>query len=216
MSELKRVDFFKANRNLSERVVEFMRCRVWKKAIQLEFDSKIQAAKATIENYAKLEGSIMKEHAEEVRIAGLAQIAEFEKQRDEQIEAEAKFEFTEADKTFKKSLKSADGAADLIADAVCEWFENYGLDISDTYFLDEILNQFGSKFDFRKFVATNAQDARALDVTRALEMMYCTAYTHMISAGTIKAAQIPQIVQDKYAPKKKKSSKKSAKKEDNK
>ena len=206
---MRKTDWFVARRELSERVVEFMRCKVWKKKIQLEYTEKIDGLKKTIEQLEKLEGSIMAEKIPEMRTLYLAQIAQFESERDAQIEAEAKFDFTDADKTFKKNLKKAGSASDLQAECVVEWFNNYGLDVSDSYFLDEVLAFFGGKFDFRKFVETDAQDARVFDPSRALEMVYCSAYTHMLRVGTIKATQIPEIVREKYAPKQKKTKKES-------
>ena len=209
LNKMRKVDFYVGQKEFSERVVEFMRCKVWKKAIQLEFQAKIDAANDIIDKIGNLDGSILAEHAEATRIAGLAQIAEYQKQRDEQIAKEAKFEFSEADKKFKKALKEADGSADLISDAVVAFFATYGLNVDGTYFLAEVLDTFGMKFDFKTLVATGGRDARAIDVNRALEMMYATAYTHMATVHVIKMTQIPEIVREKFAPKK--SNKKSKK-----
>lgn len=204
---MRKINFFKAERELSNIVVNYMQCKVWKKAIQLEYAKKIDALKVSIENLDKLEGSLLAEKSAEMRTLYLAQIAEYESERDAQIEKEAKFVLTENDKKFKKAIRKADTASDLQAKAVCDWFDVYGLDVSDSYFLDEILAYFGGKFDFKKFVKTNAQDARSFDSSKALEMLYCSAYTHMLRVGTIKETQIPEIVREKYAPKK--ASKKS-------
>lgn len=207
---MNKFDWFKADRVLSERVVEYMRCKVWKKAIQLEYDKKIGDLQDSIEKLNNLEGSVFADKLPEMRNLYLAQIADYEQKRDEQIKAEAKFDLSDNDKTFKKALAKAGTAADLQADAVIDWFNNYNLDISDSYFLEEVLAYFGGKFDFKQFVTTDAQDARKLDAARALEMVYCSAYTHMLRVGTIKATQIPEIVREKYAPKAKKKSKKNA------
>lgn len=195
------VNFYAADRTMSNRVAEFMRCKLWKKELQLVYGKKIDAMKQSIQNLDNLKGSIHEDKIPEMRTTLMAQIAEFEAERDEQIKLEATFELTEADKALKKALKKADGASDLVAEAVAKWFDCYGLNIRNTYFLDEILEHFGSKFDFKKFCATYGMDARALDVTRSLEMMYATAYTHMVGK-TIKQAQIPSLIWEKYAPKK--------------
>lgn len=208
---LNRVDFFKADRSMSTRVVEYMRCKVWKKAIQLEYAKKINDVQKILDSLEKLSGSLIAEKSDDTKISCLAQIAKYEKERDEQIEKETKFSLTDADKVFKKAVKKADGAADLVAEAVCAWFKEYGVDVENTYFLEEVLSHFGSKFDFRKLVTTDGADARALDASRALDMMYATAYTHMATVGTIKVAQIPEIVRDKYAPKKSKKQNKGDK-----
>lgn len=205
---MNKFDWFKADRVLSERVVEFMRCKVWKKAIQLEYDKKIGELKDSIEKLSHLEGSVFSDKIPEMRNLYLAQIADFEQQREDQIALECKFDLSDFDKTFKKSLAKCGTATDLQAEAVVEWFKNYGLDVSESYFLEEILAFFGGKFDFKTFVATDAQDARKMDAGRALEMVYCSAYTHMLRVGTIKATQIPEIVREKYAPKKAKKAKK--------
>lgn len=210
-NKLGKVDFFTADRELSTRVVDFMRCKVWKKELQLKYSKEIESHELSLDKLDIYKGSIMEDRIPELRAAHMARIAELEFERDAQIEKETKFAFTEGDKEFKKVLKKAGTASDLVADAVCAWFATYGLDIRNTYFLEEVLGQFGSKFDFRAFVASNATDARALDVNRALEMVYCSAYTHMLQAGTIKATQIPELVRDKYAPKKAKKAKKASK-----
>lgn len=212
---IKKVDFFMGKRDFSAHVAEFMRCKIWKKAIQLEFQKKIEDAQDDLRKIeqSKLLGSIFAEKLDEAKVAGLAQIALLEQQRDEQIKAEAKFELSDADKELKKALKNASGSADLIANAVIAFFAEQGLEVEETYFLDEILDDFGKKFDFKTFVATQGQDARALDVNRALEMVYCASYTHMLRVGTIKPAQIPEIVREKFAPKQEKKNKKSKKEE---
>ena len=208
---LNRVDFFKADRYMSLRVAEYARCRILKKEIQLAYAKKIDDINKALNNLANLKGSIIEKNIPSMRSAYLAQLAEYEKERDARIAEECKFEFTEHDKAFKKAMKNANTASDLQSDAVVAWFDVFGCDVRDSYFLDEVLAYFGGKFDFKQFVATNGEDGRVIDATRALDMMYWSAYTHMVRVGTIKATQIPELVREKYAPKPTKKSNKKAK-----
>ena len=201
MKKMRKVDFFTGKREFSDRVCEFMRCQVWKKAIELEFKKKIDDTKSIIEKLEKLDGSILAAQAEATKIAGLAQIAEYEAQRDAQIKAETKFALTDADKAFKKALRSADGSADLIAEAVVDFFRIQGLEVEDTYFLMEVLDSFGYKPDLKTLVVTDGQETLVLDVNTALKNVYAETYKHMLRVGAIKATQIPEIVREKYVPK---------------
>lgn len=200
------VDFFSASRTLSDRVSEYMRCVVMKKDINLQYSAKIETLKASIENLEKLNGSIMEEQIPALKAAAFDQISVYEAEKKKALEEQAKFTYTDEDNAFKKAIK-ADSSTDNVMREVCKWFANYNLNVENTYFLEEVLNSFGSKFSFKKFVGSNGVETLDIDAGTALKNMYNCAYTHMVTVGTIKAAAIPELVRKQYMPKPKKTEK---------
>lgn len=201
------VDFFQATRSLSDRVAEFFRCILEKKNINLEYDAKIKTLRESVENIENLAGSILADNMSVLKSATLEQIDTLEKQRADLIAEQATFEYTDADKSFKKAL-SKNPSADIVAEEVCKWFDNYGLNIRGTLFLDEICGTFGDKIYMKEFVRTSGTNALKVDANNALKNLYAVSYQHMVRVGTIKPAQIPELVREKYAPKKSKKSSK--------
>lgn len=206
------VDFFTADRKMSEDVASFFRCILRKKEINLEYDKKIVTLSESIENLDKLAGSIMADQIPALKSAAYEQLKTYETERAKLIEEQAKFDYSESDKAFKKAL-SKNPSADIVVDEVCKWFANYGLNIENTLFLDEVCGTFGMKIDFRTMVKTEGKAVLKLDANNALKNLYACAYEHMVQAGTIKAAQIPELVREKFMPKK--TSKKSKKEKKN-
>ena len=142
------------------------------------------------------------------------EISELQEKCDKQLKDEAKFEFTEGDKAFKKTLKGLDVNDPKIEQAVIDWFMNYKLDVTNSTLLYDVMDAIGGKEDFNKLVDTEGLDAISVDNTRALSMLYWVAFRAMANAGTIKKAQIPDIIKDnfgKVAKQKKKEAKKAEK-----
>ena len=207
-----KVDLFKADKTMSTRVEEYVKCRILRKAIMKEYNDKISAIDTSVENLEKLRGSILEDKIEPQKAQFLIAREELITKRDEQIKKEATFEFTQGDKDFRKALKGLDMNSPVIAEQVIAWFNNYNLDITDSQLLADILLAIGGKEDFNKLVDTEGLDAVAVDNTRALSMLYWVAFRHMAQAGTIKPAQIPDIIKNNFG-KVAKANKKKAKAE---
>lgn len=202
MTATRNVDFFCANRELSDRVSEFFRCVLRKKEINLEYSNKIAELQNSVENLEKLAGSIMADQIPALKQAAYDQLQTFESDRKKLIEEQTTFEYTQADKDFKKAM-SKNPAADDVMEEVGKWFDNYGLNVRDTFFMEEVCSTFGMKIDYKTMVDNNGKRVLKVDANNALKNMYACAYEHMVEVGTIKSAQIPELVRKAYMPKKK-------------
>lgn len=212
---MKKADLFKAQKTMSTRVEEYVKCRVLRKAIMKTYEGQIKAYDALIASLENLSGSILAEKSEERRVQYTAERQATVDARNKQLKDEATFELTDGDKKFKKSIKGLAMDDTGIKSAVIAWFKNYNLDVDDTYLLKDVLDAIGGKESIDKLVDTNGLDGVVVDETRALNMLYWVAFRHMATVGTIKAAQIPDIVKDNFgtaARKAKAEAKKAAKK----
>lgn len=207
MTKMNNVDFFQAKRELSDHVVSFMTSKIWRKEINLRYAELIQNQQNLLDAEKKYAGSLHPVHlTAEERQKIFENIHNLEKARDEEL---SKFSFTlsEADKTLKKALSGGEKTGAQIYSAVCAWFESYGLDVDGTTFISDVIKTFGDKFDMKTLVNSKENKCLKLDVTRAIQNVYCMCYTAMCNAGTIKPAQIPEIVREKYVKKDKKKDK---------
>ena len=204
---MKRINYFDADRTMSIRVSEFMRCYVWKTEIKLRYQSQIEEAEKALELIDNLRGSIHESAVPAMKDAQILKISALKEERDKLIAEEATFALTEADKEFKRRIRKNPVCAES---AIIDWFKEYNLDVEDTALVDEILSATGEKISNRQIVASRGKVATVFNETNCLKMLYAKAYEHMVNAGTIKPTQIPSLMMDKYSPKKK-TSKKSAK-----
>ena len=211
---MKKVDLFKADKTMSARVEEYVKCRVLRKAIMKEYEGQIKAIDSSLENLNKLEGSILADTIPAQKEKYLVAREELVEKRDKQITEEATFELTKGDTVFKKTLKGLSMSDSKVSEAVVEWFKNYNLDIADSELLTDILQAIGGKEDFHKLVDSEGLDGVSVDNNRALNMLYWVAFKHMATVGTIKPAQIPDIIKDNFGAEaiaKKKAAKKATK-----
>ena len=211
---MKKVDLFKADKVMSGRVEEYVKCRVLRKAIMKEYEGQIKAIDSSLENLNKLEGSILADTIPAQKEKYLVAREELVEKRNKQITEEAAFELTKGDAVFKKTLKGLSMSDSKVSEAVVDWFKNYNLDITDSELLADILQAIGGKEDFHKLVDSEGLDGVSVDNNRALNMLYWVAFKHMATVGTIKPAQIPDIIKDNFGAEaiaKKKAAKKAAK-----
>lgn len=212
---MKNVDLFKANKTMSARTEEYVKCRVLRKAIMKDYGDKISAIDMSIANLEKLRGSILESTIDTQRAELIVAKEDLISKRDAQLKAEAVFEFTDADKKFKKALKGLSMDSPVIIEQVVLWFKNYELDVTDSTLLAEIMLAIGGKEDFHKLVDAEGLDGVSVDNNRALSMLYWVLFRHMATVGTIKPAQIPDIIKNNFgteARKAKKAAKKAEKK----
>ena len=211
MKKFRNVDLF--NLSMTTRINEYAQCRILRKKIGLEYADRIAAVKASVEGLAKLEGSALwNESVKDEIEKKQAEILRLEDERKEQLKKDATFTLTKADRGFKKALHGLHCDDDKVALAVVEWFDQYSVDVRSSYLLKDILRAIGGKESFGELVSTDGRNAVVVDETRALNMLYWVTFGACVEKGAIKAAVLPEIIREKYAPKPKKSAKKDAEK----
>lgn len=199
---MKKLDFTVADRTMSTRVEEYVKCRILRKKIQKDYSERILALKLSMDNLDKLKGSLLedKDGSERQKYADAIKVLEVE--RDNQLSKEATFEFTDGDKAFRKALKGLDTNNEVeVTKAIIAWFKNYNLDVTDTYFLHDICLAIGGKEDYNKLVDSDGINGLSVDNNRALSMLYWVAFNAMVVAGTISKAQIPDIIKNNFGKK---------------
>lgn len=197
-------------------VAEFTKCVILRKKIQAEYKVRIEAVQNALDNLDNLKGSILADTIPQRREELTVALDQLVKDRDAQIEAEAKFEKTAGDKKFVKTLKGCHvyGYA-TITGAIREWFSDYNLDVADTVLESEIMDAIGGKVNFNEFVDSCGTNGITVDNNRALQMLYWVLYRHLVIVGIIKEHQIPEVIRDNYGRKAiaaKKAAKAAAKK----
>ena len=209
----KNVDFFQSARTLSTRTSEFFRVVIKKAELNTIYSAKIETNNNSIasitdmlENGTKID--VSKEELEKMRDNYLAINKGLETEWETLLKEQATFQYTEHDKVFRKAMKNAQNIDDVKL-AVRSFYKNYKLDVKDTVFEKAVLDSIGKKVDTRTLVKSNGTKALKYDVTNALKNLYGVGFEFMVEAGTIKPADIPTVLVDKYS--KKSKSKKSNK-----
>lgn len=209
-----KVDLFKADKAMAERVSKFMNAKVWGIVYRKRAEQDIKAFEGSIEAKKRLEGSALWEKAQ-AEIASLeADIVSTKEALKKNLEESATFEYTEADNTFYNGYKSAETDA-AVVEAVEAWFRGYKLEVAGTDFLADIIHAISGE---RKAGASTIIKSGATQFTiakRAKNDILCVFYgklsEKMLEAGTLKATEIPEDIREMYAPKKK-AEKKNAEK----
>ena len=198
MKKFRNVDLY--NNELTSRIADFTVCRIMRKKIGLEYADRINTLKESIVGLAKLEGSVLWTDAVRDEIAKKqAEIVRLEEEKAAVMKRDATFAPTKADKSFKKSLKGLHVDDDRIALAIIEWFDAYGVDVRSSYLLKDILRAIGGKESFTELCDSHGQNAVVVDESRALNMLYWVTFGACVSKGSIKAANVPSIIWEKYA-----------------
>lgn len=205
-----KVDFFQSARTLSTRTSEFFRCVIKKAELNTIYNAKIEKAQASIDaNISVIEKGSKVISVEEAQ-AGIDKwqkvVDEYKEELAKLVKEQATFEYTEHDKVFRKAMKSATCLED-VKTAVENFYKAYKLDVAGTTFEAAVLESIGKKIDTKTVVKSNGTKAMKYDVTNALKNLYGVAFEWMVEAGTIKPADIPTVLIDKYAKKSKKNNK---------
>ena len=202
----KKIDLFKADKAMSERVSKFMNAKVWGIVYRKYAEQDIKAFEGSIEAKKRFEGSVLWEE-KQAEIKKLEQDIEDTKAAlKKNLEENATFDYTEADNTFYNSYKSAETDA-AVVEAVEKWFKGYNLEVAGTEFLADIIHAIAGE---RKAGASTIIKSGATQFTiakRAKNDILCVFYgklsEKMLEAGTLKATEIPEDIREMYAPKKK-------------
>ena len=206
-----KVDFFQSARTLSTRTSEFFRCIIKKAELNTIYSSKIDANEKSI---AAIDDMLEKGTNLDVTVEDLNRMRTnyvtinegLKVEWDKLLKEQASFEYNEHDKKFRKAMKDAKSLED-VKSAVENFYKAYKLDVSGTTFETAVLESIGKKIDTKTVVKSNGTKALKYDVTNALKNLYGVGFEWMVEAGTIKPADIPSVLTDKYTKKSKKNNK---------
>ena len=206
-----KVDFFQSARTLSTRTSEFFRCVIKKAELNTIYSSKIDANEKSI---AAIDDMLEKGTNLDVTVEDLNRMRTnyvtinegLKVEWDKLLKEQASFEYNEHDKKFRKAMKDAKSLED-VKSAVENFYKAYKLDVSGTTFEAAVLESIGKKIDTKTVVKSNGTKALKYDVTNALKNLYGVGFEWMVEAGTIKPADIPSVLTDKYTKKSKKNNK---------
>lgn len=206
-----KVDFFQSARTLSTRTSEFFRCIIKKAELNTIYGSKIDANEKSI---ASIDDMLEKGSNLDVTIEDLNRMRAnyvtinegLKIEWDKLLKEQASFEYNEHDKKFRKAMKDAKSLED-VKTAVENFYKAYKLDVTGTTFETAVLESIGKKIDTKTIVKSNGIKALKYDVTNALKNLYGVGFEWMVEAGTIKPADIPSVLADKYTKKTKKNNK---------
>lgn len=200
----KKVDFFKADKAMAERVAQFMRVKVWNITLKARLEKAIKDAEVRQETFKQLSKDTGKDYTEVLEdIAAVLEKAKADYQT--AIDEAETFDYTEGDLRFYGQYKTSGGN---FAGFVVEWFKNYKLDVApDSQLVQTIVEALkGSrKLSGRGVVKSNAErftnDVRSKN--DILTVFYGKLAEAMLAAGTLKPEAIPEDVRAFYAPSKK-------------
>nr|DAR98004.1 MAG TPA: hypothetical protein [Bacteriophage sp.] len=206
-----KVDFFQSARTLSTRTSEFFRCIIKKAELNTIYGSKIDTNEKSI---AAIEDMLEKGTNLDVTVEDLNRMRAnyvtinegLKVEWDKLLKEQASFEYNEHDKKFRKAMKDAKSLED-VKTAVENFYKAYKLEVSGTTFETAVLESIGKKIDTKTVVKSNGTKALKYDVTNALKNLYGVGFEWMVEAGTIKPADIPSVLTDKYTKKSKKNNK---------
>ena len=206
-----KVDFFQSARTLSTRTSEFFRCIIKKAELNTIYGSKIDTNEKSI---AAIDDMLEKGTNLDVTVEDLNRMRAnyvtinegLKVEWNKLLKEQASFEYNEHDKKFRKAMKDAKYLED-VKTAVENFYKAYKLEVSGTTFETAVLESIGKKIDTKTVVKSNGTKALKYDVTNALKNLYGVGFEWMVEAGTIKPADIPSVLTDKYTKKSKKNNK---------
>lgn len=201
----KKVDMFKADRAMADRVAEFMTMKVWGITLKVRLNKDIKKLEDSIQGLENCRGSMVGVDVDVAIARNRALIDDKRKKYEEQVKNEALFAWTDADNAFFKAYRNAETMAQVYT-ALEKWFEVYHLDVAQTNLEDDIINAIrgGRNATARQIINSGATrfttDKRAKN--DVLKLIYGKLSEKMLEVGTLKPATIPEDVREYYAPKK--------------
>lgn len=208
---MKKTDLFKADKVMAERVSEFMRIKVWGITLKARFKKEKETILASIEGLKKLDGSVLADKGKDSISALEDKLEELAEKLSKQLEEEAKFDFTDNDKTFYKGYKSAT-TEEEVCNAIIGWFATYNLVITkDSDIVVSICNAISGSRNANATTIIRSGATKFVDNKRTkddiVKLLYGTLAERMLEVGTLKATEIQEDVREFYAPKKKEDKK---------
>lgn len=199
----KKTDLFAASKEMSTRVADYMRIKVWNVTIKARLDKAVKDGKARIENFEALAKDTGKDYSD--AIADAEQVVEDAKAAYKKLLEEGeRFELTENDKEFYANYKSESMKNE---DAIIKWLKKYGLELkaNDDLVVDLANAISGArKLNGRGIVRSNAEKFTDNVRTKSdvMTVFYGRLSERMLEAGTLKPEAIPEDVRAFYAPRK--------------
>ena len=204
---MKKTDLFVAKREMSERVAEFMRTRVWGITLKARCKKQIDELICAINGMEKLRGSVLWDETEKAIAELNSQIVEHEEKLAKQLEEEAKFSYTQNDKTFYDAYKEAK-EGEGVATAICNWFAEYELTVTgENDIVASIMDAISGKRKASATTVIRSGAERFVEDKRSkgevLGLLYGVLAERMLEVGTLKPTAIQDDVKEFYAPKQK-------------
>lgn len=201
----KKVDFFQSARTLSTRTSEFFRVVIKKAELNTIYSAKINDNNNSIASIDDMltngtNINVSKEDLLKMRENYVTLNDGLKLEWDKLLTEQATFSYNEHDKAFKKAMKNAE-TLDEVKTAVREFYKAYKLTVDNTTFETAVLESIGKKINTKKLVKSNGTKATVYDVANALKNLYAVGFEWMVEAGTIKSADIPTVLVDKYSKK---------------
>ena len=208
---MSKINFFNADRALSVRVSDFVRCQIWAGTLKQRASIEIKKHEQGISGAENLRGSIISDDQINAMVAAhTAEILKIRKNLKAALEAEASWKWDDADNAFFKAWSKASTKA-LEYKALQEWFKvKGGLDVDDYRQMDEYFAAMGGLRlnSFRGIVESDGtQWTKKRTKADVLKVFYALLAEKMIAAGTISKGQIPEDMAEYYAAIKEKKAK---------
>lgn len=196
----KKINMFEASKEMSARVAEFMKVRVYGATIQTRYKRDMGAIDEKIAKTPELlKGSIFEEKTDEIIAELEAQRAEIADKYNELREKADKFVFTQADNDFYKEYKSGNVVAGLIA-----WGKVYNLTIDGTDFMQTLCDAISGvkNANAKTIITSGATKFTAIrNKGDILKVLYGTMAEKMLAVGTLKPEQLEDDVVEYYKKK---------------
>ena len=192
---------YSLSKDFAERTNKYVELVILRDATIVSFNNLISSCKVALDNLDNLKGSTHEDTIPEKRAQLLKDIENYKLAKAEKLQAIEKFELTESDKAFRKTVKSLsvhDKAG--LKKALREFFKNYYIGddkINDTDFERYLLEAMGG----RKSVANLVRHGELVTTTNYLDLLYSASFDYCVANGTIKEVNIPDVLKNKYTKK---------------
>ena len=203
--DVRRVDVFGMSAEMRERVARFMTCKVNGVELKNKYDALIRTYETVLKDKSNPDRVWINEDAKAIAVAAAQKdlddtVSLYKKLKDTM----ATFDYSDFDKTFKKSWKNAVTGSDR-REAVRTWAKALNLDIAASDLENRIMGALAGKDvnNTKNFVnsGNNNTDARKEGV--ALKLMYGEVADYMVEKGLSLPIEFSEELKKKYAPKKK-------------
>lgn len=204
-----RINLFNADREMSNRVVEFMEKNVWSIAERKRVGDEITDLRKKHAGLKKALASALKEDVFKEMLAIEAQIAGLEAGLEKDCK-DNMFKYDDADSALYKGYKEGN-----LVFALRDWFKQYNLIIAESNLEKDLRDALGGKMPAGAGVIVNSAGAtwnRDRSRGNFFKVFYGSLAEAMIKAGTIKTVAIPENLRDAYKKPEKKTEKKAEKK----
>ena len=201
-----KINLFNADREMSNRVVEFMEKNVWSIAERRRVKDEIATLQKKHEGLKKALASSLKEDVFKEMLDCEAKISALDSKLAEDLKGN-KFEYSEADKALYKGYREGN-----LVFALRDWFKQYNLTVAESNLEKDLRDALGGKMPAGAgIIVQSCGSIWSADRTRSnfYKVFYGVLAEKMINAGTIKAVAIPENLREAYKKPEKKTEKKN-------